>query len=114
MKILVSSALLGFRLCQALAGLEIVACADILPERAQARAAEFNIRACSVEELLARGRLAGAKVVLMSHLGRVPTVGERFDIDGLTVEVLDAERRRVNRVRIVKHEAPVEAEPHGS
>jgi putative hemolysin len=51
---------------------------------------------------------------LLSHLGRVPAVGERFDIDGLTVEVLDAERRRINRVRIVKHEAPVEAEPHGS
>jgi putative hemolysin len=50
---------------------------------------------------------------LLSHLGRVPTVGERFDIDGLTVEVLDAERRRINKVRIVKHEEPVEAEPHG-
>jgi len=37
---------------------------------------------------------------LMSHLGRVPAVGERFDIDGLSVEVLDAERRRINRVRI--------------
>ena len=51
---------------------------------------------------------------LLSHLGRVPAVGERFDIDGLTVEVLDAERRRINKVRIVKHEEPVEAEPHGS
>ena len=39
---------------------------------------------------------------LMSHLGRVPTVGERFDVDGLSVEVLDAERRRVNKVRIWK------------
>jgi CBS domain containing-hemolysin-like protein len=39
---------------------------------------------------------------LLSHLGRVPAVGERFDIDGLTVEVLDAERRRVNKVRIAK------------
>jgi CBS domain containing-hemolysin-like protein len=51
---------------------------------------------------------------LLSHLGRVPVVGERFDIDGLAVEVLDAERRRVNKVRIVKHEQPVEAEPHGA
>jgi CBS domain containing-hemolysin-like protein len=51
---------------------------------------------------------------LLSHLGRVPVVGERFDIDGLTVEVLDAERRRINKVRIVKHDEPVEAEPHGS
>ena len=37
---------------------------------------------------------------LMSHLGRVPTVGEKFDLDGLSVEVLEAERRRVTRVRI--------------
>ncbi len=43
----------------------------------------------------------------MSHLGRVPTVGERFDVDGLSVEVLDAERRRVNKVRIWK-KAPAE------
>ena len=51
---------------------------------------------------------------LLSHLGRVPAVGERFDVDGLTVEVLDAERRRINRVRIVKRETPVEVGPHGS
>jgi CBS domain containing-hemolysin-like protein len=42
----------------------------------------------------------------MSHLGRVPTVGERFDVDdGLSIEVLDAERRRVNKVRITRQEA---------
>jgi CBS domain containing-hemolysin-like protein len=51
---------------------------------------------------------------LLSHLGRVPAVGERFDIDGLTVEVLDAERRRINKVRVVKHEQPVEAEHGGA
>jgi CBS domain containing-hemolysin-like protein len=45
---------------------------------------------------------------LLSHLGRVPVVGERFDIDELTVEVLDAERRRINKVRITKRE---ESEP---
>ncbi len=45
---------------------------------------------------------------LLSHLGRVPVVGERFDIDDLTVEVLDAERRRINKVRITKRE---ESEP---
>src|SRR5262245_19442161 len=39
---------------------------------------------------------------LMSHIGRVPTVGERFDIDGLMIEILDAERRRVNKVRVYK------------
>ncbi|HEX3702967.1 MAG TPA: hemolysin family protein [Vicinamibacterales bacterium] len=39
---------------------------------------------------------------LLSHLGRVPTVGERFDIDGLSVEILDAERRRINKVRMFR------------
>jgi CBS domain containing-hemolysin-like protein len=41
---------------------------------------------------------------LLSHLGRVPAVGESFDIDGLRIEVLDAERRRINKVRIVRQE----------
>ena len=41
---------------------------------------------------------------LLSHIGRVPAVGERFDIDGLSVEVIDAERRRINKVRISKPE----------
>ena len=43
-----------FRGCAAFGILDVVACADILPERAKAQAAEFGIpRACSVEELLA-------------------------------------------------------------
>ncbi len=37
---------------------------------------------------------------LLSHLGRVPAVGENFEVDGLRVEVLEAERRRVGRVRV--------------
>jgi CBS domain containing-hemolysin-like protein len=37
---------------------------------------------------------------LLSHLGRVPAVGETFDIDDLTVEVLEAERRRIHKVRV--------------
>ncbi len=47
---------------------------------------------------------------LLSHLGRVPAVGEQFDIDGLAVEVLDAERRRINKVRIARRQVP---EPAG-
>ena len=39
---------------------------------------------------------------LLSRIGRVPTVGETFEFDGLTVEILDAERRRINKVRIKK------------
>ena len=37
---------------------------------------------------------------VLARLGRVPSVGERFQIDGLEIEVLDAERRRINKVRI--------------
>ncbi len=37
---------------------------------------------------------------LLSHVGRVPTVGESFVVDDLWVEVLEAERRRVTKVRI--------------
>ncbi len=47
---------------------------------------------------------------LMSHIGRVPAVGEKFDIDGLTVEIVDAERRRINRVRICRKQKPAAAE----
>jgi CBS domain containing-hemolysin-like protein len=47
---------------------------------------------------------------LMHHIGRVPAAGETFSIDGLTVDVLDAERRRINRVRIYKHTAAENAE----
>jgi putative hemolysin len=43
---------------------------------------------------------------LLSRIGRVPAVGEQFDIDGLHVEVLDAERRRINKVRILRPETP--------
>jgi CBS domain containing-hemolysin-like protein len=39
---------------------------------------------------------------LMHHMGRVPAVGETFDIDGLSVQVLDAERRRINKVRVFR------------
>ncbi len=37
---------------------------------------------------------------VMSHLGRVPAVGEVIEIDGLVIEVVEAERRRVNKVRV--------------
>ena len=47
---------------------------------------------------------------LLAHCGRVPMAGETFDIDGLHVEVLEAERRRVTRVRVRRSERePAEA-----
>ena len=41
---------------------------------------------------------------LLSHLGRMPYVGERFDVDGLDVEVLEVERRRIAKVRLRRRE----------
>jgi putative hemolysin len=40
--------------------------------------------------------------LVLSHMGRVPSPGETFEIAGLQIEVLEAERRRVTRVRIRK------------
>jgi magnesium and cobalt exporter, CNNM family len=39
---------------------------------------------------------------LMTHLGRLPSKGEHFDIDGLGVEVLEVEGRRLNKVRLTR------------
>lgn len=39
---------------------------------------------------------------VLTRVGRVPAVGERFDLDGMNVEVLEAERRRIHRVRFTK------------
>ncbi len=36
---------------------------------------------------------------LLTRVGRVPSVGETFDIDEVRVEVLEAERRRIHKVR---------------
>ena len=66
-----------------------------------------------VERLKVPIERAGFETVggfLLSHIGRVPAVGERFDIDGLSVEVIDAERRRINKVRISRHEVPEPAD----
>jgi CBS domain containing-hemolysin-like protein len=37
---------------------------------------------------------------IVTHLGRVPSPGERLDIGDVGVEVLEAERRRVHKVRL--------------
>jgi putative hemolysin len=39
---------------------------------------------------------------ILARLGRVPAVGETFELDGLSVEVLEAERRRIHKVRVRK------------
>ena len=50
---------------------------------------------------------------LLAHVGRVPAVGESFEIDGLSVEVLEAERRRINRVRVRRLVEEPAGEPAG-
>ena len=37
---------------------------------------------------------------ILARLGRVPQQGESFEVDGLSVDVLEAERRRLHRVRL--------------
>jgi CBS domain containing-hemolysin-like protein len=46
---------------------------------------------------------------LLSRLGRVPGVGESFEVDGLRIVVVDAERRRIHKVRIARAEPVAEA-----
>jgi CBS domain containing-hemolysin-like protein len=37
---------------------------------------------------------------VLARVGRVPAAGERFAFDGLDVEILEAERRRIHKVRV--------------
>ena len=46
---------------------------------------------------------------LLSRLGRVPAVGEHLELDGLQVDVLEAERRRIIRVRVTRPAEPAPA-----
>jgi CBS domain containing-hemolysin-like protein len=39
---------------------------------------------------------------VLTRVGRVPAIGERFELDGMLVEVLEAERRRIHRVRFTR------------
>ena len=41
---------------------------------------------------------------LLSRLGRVPAVGEHFEVDGLDVEIVETEQRRITRVRMSRLE----------
>jgi putative hemolysin len=50
---------------------------------------------------------------VLTRVGRVPTAGESFDVDGLLVEVLEAERRRIHRVRIRRAPAVTHAAGQG-
>ena len=45
---------------------------------------------------------------VLARLGRVPRPGESFEADGLSVDVIEAERRRVHRVRFRRSSAALE------
>jgi putative hemolysin len=45
---------------------------------------------------------------LLSKLGRVPQIGEHMEVDGLDVEIVDTQKRRITRVRMSRLE-PVPA-----
>ena len=47
---------------------------------------------------------------VLARLGRVPAVGETFELDGMTVDVLEAERRRIHKVRFRKPAAEPSAD----
>jgi CBS domain containing-hemolysin-like protein len=49
---------------------------------------------------------------VLTRVGRVPAVGERFELDGLIVEVLEAERRRIHKVRF-RRAVPAGAQEQG-
>jgi putative hemolysin len=49
---------------------------------------------------------------VLARVGRVPGVGERFTFDGMDVEILEAERRRIHKVRLSR--LPVVAGAEGS
>jgi putative hemolysin len=47
---------------------------------------------------------------LLSHLGRMPYMGEKFEVDDLEAEVLEVERRRINKVRLRRRQPAAAAE----
>ena len=50
---------------------------------------------------------------LMSKIGRVPQIGEHLEVDGLDVEIVDTQKRRITRVRMsrLEPEPAAHAEP---
>jgi CBS domain containing-hemolysin-like protein len=49
--------------------------------------------------------------LVCEHLGQVPDPGARMRVDGIDIEVLSADDRRVRSVRIRRVDAPAEVEP---
>lgn len=49
---------------------------------------------------------------LLAHLGRVPAPGEVFELDGVRVEIVEAARRRINRIRVTRQAVPAPEASH--
>jgi CBS domain containing-hemolysin-like protein len=47
---------------------------------------------------------------VLARVGRVPAAGESFRFDGLEILILEAERRRIHKVRLSRISPDVEAE----
>jgi putative hemolysin len=65
--------------------------------------AHFHIRKLPGER---RGRFQTLSGFAMSNLKRIPAVGDRFECCGYSFEVMDMDRRRVDKVLITKLPAP--------
>jgi CBS domain containing-hemolysin-like protein len=52
--------------------------------------------------------------LVIAYLGRVPSPGEVFDLHGLSVRILDSDRKRVHWIRIKLPEVPSEAQGNES
>lgn len=51
---------------------------------------------------------------LLSRLGRVPAVGEHLEVDGLDVEIVETEQRRITRVRMSRLEPVASGDSAGA
>ena len=53
--------------------------------------------------------------MVMAHLGRVPTAGDRFEWEGFSFEVVDMDGHRVDKVLVARGpgSAPADDAPQG-
>ncbi len=90
----------------------------IIEEGSKSFVMRGSIEISRFEELVGRNyeqlNCATVAGLVMTFLGRVPARGESFDLDGLKVQVLDADRKRVHWIRVQLPDDPGEgAQPAG-
>ncbi len=49
--------------------------------------------------------------LVLAELGRIPTAGESFTFEGLTIEVVDMDANRIDKVLVSKHKEPSRSNP---